>query len=86
MVLSEIESFRNFRKSLLKTLWWIILTLTVEKQNIDQGKIVKNLELNYFVTSDTKIDERFLTQEFVINNFEIKATKDRDCREGDRIY
>lgn len=29
MVLSEIESFRNFRKSLLKTLWWIILTLTV---------------------------------------------------------
>ena len=43
---------------------------------------MKYLELDYFVIRQTKINESFPSQQFAMDNFEIKARKDRDCHEG----
>ena len=42
---------------------------------VDVREYVKYLELDYFVISGTKIDESFLSQEFAMDKFEIKAGK-----------
>lgn len=41
-------------------------------------KTVKDLRLNFFVASKTNLDESFPPQKFVIENFEIRARKDKD--------
>ena len=47
-------------------------------------EFVKHLELDYFVISETKVYESFPSQE-IINNFKIKARKDRNCNGGGMI-
>lgn len=63
-------------RNILKSLYWVII--------IDLREIVKYSELNYFVTGEAKIDESFPSQQFVINNFQIRARKDEDCH-GDEL-
>ena len=38
----------------------------------------KKVKLDYLVINETKADERFPWQQFVIDNFGIKSWKDRD--------
>ena len=67
-----MESFQNIRKEYFK----------------NPRKIVKYLELDYFVLSEKKKnDENFLSQQFIIVNFEIRARKDGDCHKelSDRV-
>ena len=45
----------------------------------DLREIVKYLELDHFVISETKIDKSFPSQQFAMDNYEIRARKDRDC-------
>ena len=52
---------------------------------IDLRKIVKYSELDYCVIRETKIDESFPSQQFAIDNFEIRARKGRDCLRGDLL-
>ena len=42
---------------------------------IDLREIVKYLELDYFVISKTKINESFPSQQFAVDNFEIRLGK-----------
>ena len=77
--LSEMESFRNVIKNVLKALWIGYLNInSLRNKIIDLKEIIKYLELDYFVISETKIDESFASQQFAMDNFEVRARKDRD--------
>ena len=54
----------------------------LRNKTIALREIVKYLELDQFVTSETKIDESFPSQQFAMDKFEIRARKDRDCHGG----
>ena len=81
--LSETESFRTIRKKYFKNPLMSYLNInSLRKKIIYLRKVEKFLELDYFVTSETKIDESFSSQQFAMDNFEIRARKDRDCHGG----
>ena len=44
-----------------------------------------NLQLDYFVISETKLDDSFPTSQFIMNNYEIRCRKDRDKNGGGLI-
>ena len=52
---------------------------------INLREIVKDLGLNYFVASETKLDVRFPSQQFVIEDFDIRTRKDMDRHGGGLI-
>ena len=45
---------------------------------IDLKEIIQYLNLDDFVLSETKIDSRFPSAQFAIDNYEIKARRDRN--------
>ena len=47
--------------------------------------ILKEISLDYFVVSETKLDETFPTAQFNINDYEIRARRDRDKYGGGLI-
>ena len=40
--------------------------------------ILQNLQLNYFVLSETKLDKSFLTSQFHLSGYEIRSRKDQN--------
>ena len=42
------------------------------------GEVFGKLQLDYFVLSETKLDDSFPSAQFYIENFEIKNRRDRD--------
>ena len=44
-----------------------------------------NLQLDYFVISETKLDDSFPTSQFIMNNYEIRCRKDMDKNGGGLI-
>ena len=59
--------------------------MTSQNKVIDLRKVVKYFELDYFIVSETKTDESSLSQQFVTDNFEVRARKDRNCHGGGLI-
>ena len=58
-----MESFRNIRKKYFKSPFMGYLNInSLRNKIIDLREIAKYLELDYFVISETKIDESFLSQ------------------------
>ena len=45
---------------------------------IDVGEVFGKLQLDYFVLSETKLDDSFSSAQFYIENFKIKNRRDRD--------
>ena len=45
----------------------------------------KELSLDYFVLSETKLDESFPTAQFTLEGYEIRSRKDRDKYDGGLI-
>ena len=41
--------------------------------------------MDYFVLSETRIDSSFPSAQFAIDNYEIKARRDRNCNRGGLI-
>ena len=74
-----MENFQNMKKKYFKNPLMGHLNINSLRNKIIVREIVKHLELDYFVISETKIDENFPSQQFVMDNFEIRARKDRDC-------
>ena len=75
-----MEDFRNIRKKYFKNSLTGYLNINSPRNKIiDLREIVKYFELGYFVLSETNIDESFPSQQFAMNNFEIRTIKDRDC-------
>ena len=74
-----MENFQNMKKKYFKNPLMGHLNINSLRNKIIVTEIVKHLELDYFVISETKIDENFPSQQFVKDNFEIRARKDRDC-------
>ena len=73
-----MENFQNMKKKYFKNPLMGHLNINSLRNKIIVREIVKHLELDYFVISETKIDENFPSQQFVMDNFEIRARKDRD--------
>ena len=62
------------------------LNINIIRNKIPDLRVVlKGLGLNYFVLSETKLDESFPSQQLVIEDFEIRARKDRDRNGGSLI-
>ena len=51
---------------------------------IDVREVIGKLSLDYFVISETKLDESFPSAQFKISNYEIRNRRDRD-KNGDRL-
>ena len=50
---------------------------------IDLREITQYLNLDYFVLSEPKIDISFPSAQFAVDNYEIKAHRDRNCKGED---
>ena len=70
--LSGMESFWNIRKKYFKNPLLGYLNINnLRNKIIDLREIVKYLELDYFVISQVKINESFLSQPFAMDIVEI---------------
>ena len=49
---------------------------------IDLREIISYLQLDYFVSSETKINDSFPYAQFDMSGYEIRAKRDRDIMEG----
>ena len=49
---------------------------------INLGEIIQYLNLDYFILSEIKIDSSFQSAQFAINNYETKASRDKNCNGG----
>ena len=45
---------------------------------IDVREVIRKLSIDYFVISETKLDELFPSEQFNISNYEIRNEIDRD--------
>ena len=52
---------------------------------IDVREVIGKLSLDYFVISETKLDESFPSAQFNISNYEIRNRRDRDKNGGGLI-
>ena len=52
---------------------------------IDVREVIGKLSLEYFVISETKLDESFPSAQFNISNYEIRNRRDRDKNGGGLI-
>ena len=52
---------------------------------IDVREVIGKVSLDYFVISETKLDESFLSAQFNISNYEIRNRRDRDKNGGGLI-
>ena len=52
---------------------------------VDAREVFGKFQLDYFVLSETKLDDSFLSAQFYIENFEIRNRKDRDNGGGGLI-
>ena len=52
------------------------------KKIVDVRKVFVKLQLDYFVLSETKLDDSFTSTQFYIGNFEIRNRRDRDKNGG----
>ena len=67
--LSEMESFRTIRKRYFKNRLMSYLNInSLRKKIINLREVEKFLELDYFVISETNIDESFSSQQFTMDN------------------
>ena len=78
-----MRDFQNLRAKYFKNPLISYLNInSVRNKIIDLREIVKYSKLNYFVISETKIDERFSPRQFAMGDLEIRARKDKDCHGG----
>ena len=76
--LSDVENFHILRNKHSNNLFIRYLNVnSLRNKIINLRKIVKYLGLNYFVVIETKLDVRFPSQQFVIEDFETRDKKDR---------
>ena len=47
--------------------------------------IIHDVPIDYFVTSETKLDKSFSNAQLTVNNYEIRARRDRDKHGGGLI-
>ena len=52
---------------------------------IDLRILLQDLQLEYFVFSETKLDDSFPSAQFAIENYEIRGRRDRDGHGGGLI-
>ena len=52
---------------------------------VDAREVLGKLELDYFLLSETKLDDSFPSAQFYIENFEIRNRSDRDKNGGGLI-
>ena len=52
---------------------------------VDAREVFGKLQLDYFVLSETKLDDSFPSAQFYIENFEIRNRRDRDKNGGGLI-
>ena len=58
---------------------------SLRNQIIDVREVIGKLSLDYFVISETKLDESFPSAQFNISNYEIRNRRDRDKNGGGLI-
>ena len=52
---------------------------------IDLREVIRELSLDYFVLSETKLDDSFSSAQFTIGDYEIRGRKDRNKHGGGLI-
>ena len=61
------------------------LNLNIENKINDLRVLMQDIPLDYFVSSETKLDKSFPAAQFHISGYEIRARKDRNKYGGDLI-
>ena len=75
-----MESFRNIKRKYFKSpLVGYLIINSLRNKIIDLREIIKFLELDYFVISETKSMKAFHHGNLLMYNIEIRARKDRNC-------
>ena len=76
---------KNKLKYPIKPLIGYLNINSLRNKIIDVREVIGKLSLDYFVISETKLDERFLSAQFNISNYEIRNQRDRDKNGGGLI-
>ena len=58
---------------------------TLRNKIIDLREVIRELSLDYFVLSETKLNDSFPSAQFKIDDYEIRGMKDRNKRGGGLI-
>ena len=79
----DLQILRDLRLKYLRSLLFGYLNIkSLRKKIIDLREIIYYLQLNYFVLSETKVNDSFPSGQFDISGYEIRARRDRDGMGG----
>ena len=83
---SDLQILRDERlKNPINPLIGYLNINSLRNKIVDITEVFSKLQFNYFVLSETKIDESFPTGQFHINGYEIRNRRDRDKYGGGLI-
>ena len=76
---SDLQMLHDLRFEYLKNLLCSYLNINILRNKMhDLRLIIHDVPLDYFVISETKLDNSFPNAQLTINNYEIRARRDRD--------
>ena len=79
----DLQMLRNERLEFNKNPLVSYLNInSLRNKIIGLKEIIQYLNLDYFVSSETRIVSTFPSAEFAIDNYKIKACRDRNCNGG----
>ena len=83
---SDLQMLHNVRFEYPKNLLCGYLNINRLRNKIhDLRLIIHDVPIDYFIISETKLDNSFPNAQLAINNYEIRARRDRDKNGGGLI-
>ena len=83
---SDLQVLRNLRLKFPKKFLIGYLNInSLRNKIIDLREVMQVLQLDYFVVSETKLDNSFPSAQFYLSDYEIRCRKDRDKNGGGLI-
>ena len=83
---SDLRMLHDLRSEYSKNMLCSYLNINSLRNKIhDLRLIIYDVPLDYFIISETKLDNSFPNAQLTINNYEIRARRDRDKHRGGLI-
>ena len=83
---SDLQMLHDLRLEYWKKLLRGYLNINSLRNNLHDLRLITHVPIDYFVISETKLDNSFPNAQLTINNYEISAKRDRDKQWGGFIY
>ena len=82
---SDLQMLHDLRLEYWKKLLRGYLNINSLRNNLHDLRLIIHVPIDYFVISETKLDNSFPNAQLTINNYDISANRDRDKQWGGLI-